>query len=196
MMYYIGSAILVISVICALITNRVQELSSAVISGATDAINLIISISGMMVLWTGIMNIAEKSKLTHLIAKIFSPIIKFLFPDLPEDSTASHSICMNITANLLGLGNAATPFGIAAMNEMQKLNKNKSVATKSMIMFVVINTASLQLFPTLLCSLRVNHGAKNPLDVLPCIWISSLIALVCGITATKFFEKMRKNTNG
>ena len=193
MMNFIWGAILIVSVICALITNRIQELSNAVINGASDAINLIISISGMMALWTGLMNIAEKSKLTFLIAKIFSPIIKFLFPDFSSESSAAQAICMNITANLLGLGNAATPFGIAAMNEMQKLNKNKSQATKSMIMFVVINTASLQLFPTLLCTLRLKHGSENPLSILPCIWISSIIALIFGILSVKTFEKIRKN---
>lgn len=191
MMNYIWGTILVISIICAITTNKIQELSNAVLNGASDAISLVISISGMMALWTGLMNIAEKSGITSALAKIFSPIIKFLFPDLPSDSLAAKSICMNITANLLGLGNAATPFGIKAMKEMQKINSDKSTATNSMIMFVVINTASLQIIPTLLCTIRQKHGSHNPFDILPCLWISSLIALVIGISSAKFFEKVR-----
>lgn len=194
MMNYIWGAILTISVVCAVITNKTQELSNAVLNGASDAVSLIISILGMMALWTGLMNIAEKSGLTFMLAKLFSPIIKFLFPDFSSESPAAKSICMNITANLLGLGNAATPFGIKAMKEMQKLNNNKSTATNSMIMFVVINTASLQLIPTLLCTIRQKYGAQNPLDILPCIWITSIIALTFGITSAKFFEKVRNNS--
>lgn len=194
MMNYIWGSILVISTVCAIMTNKIQELSNSVLNGASDAISLIISISGMMALWTGLMNIAEKSGITSALAKIFSPIIKFLFPDFSPNSLAAKSICMNITANLLGLGNAATPFGIKAMNEMQKLNSDKSTATNSMIMFVVINTASLQIIPTLLCTIRQKHGAHNPFDILPCLWISSIVALTIGILSTKFFEKVRKKT--
>lgn len=194
MMNYIWGSILIISIICAVTTNKIQELSNSVLNGASDAISLIISISGMMALWTGLMNIAEKSGITSALAKVFSPIIKFLFPDFSPNSLAAKSICMNITANLLGLGNAATPFGIKAMNEMQKLNSDKSTATNSMIMFVVINTASLQIIPTLLCTIRQKHGSYNPFDILPCLWISSIVALTIGILSTKFFEKVRKKT--
>ncbi len=192
MMNYIWSGILIISVICSIITNKVSDVSNSVLSGASDAISLVISLTGMMALWTGIMKVAESSGITYIISKIFSPIIKFLFPDLHENRKASDAVCMNITANLLGLGNAATPFGIKAMNEMQKLNKNKPVATRSMIMFVVINTASLQLIPTLLCTIRQKYGSQNPMDILPCLWISSLIALIAGITLTKILEKTEK----
>ena len=103
---------------------------------------------------------------------------------------------MNITANLLGLGNAATPFGINAMKEMQKLNSSPAIATNSMVMFVVINTASLQLFPTCLCILRQKNGSANPLDTLPTLWIASTVALIAGITVTKIFEKVGKKKNG
>lgn len=193
MMNYIWGSMLILSIICSFITGKTNDLSNAVISGASAAINLIISISGMMVFWTGLMKVAEKSGLTNIIAKVFSPIIKFLFPDFSPQSSASKAICMNITANLLGLGNAATPFGINAMKEMQKYNKNKSVATRGMIMFVVINTASLQLIPTLLCTIRQKYDAENPLDILPCLWISSAIALISGVFFAKLFEKLEKN---
>lgn len=193
MMNYIWASIMIISVVCALITGKTSDLSSAVLSGANDAVIFIISILGMMALWTGIMKIAEKSGITDFLAKIFSPLIKFLFPSYPPGSDASKAICMNITANFLGLGNAATPFGIKAMKEMQKHNSTPSIANNEMVMFVVINTASLQLIPTFLCTLRQKHGAENPLDIIVCLWITSLVALTVGIFTAKFFEKAEKN---
>ncbi len=196
MMNYIWGSFLIISIICGFITGKSQEISNAVLTGASDAITLIISISGMMALWTGLMKIAEESGLTSKIAKLFSPLIKLLFPDLPSNSTATRAICMNITANLLGLGNAATPLGINAMREMQKLNPDKSCATNSMVMFVVINTASLQLLPTLLCTIRQKHGSQNPLDILPCLWIASALALTCGVFIAKFLGKVTRKKHG
>ncbi len=191
MLNYIWPAMLLISVFSAIITNRVPELSNSVLTGARDAIDLIISIMGMMCFWTGIMKIAEKSNLTHKISKIFENFIKFLFPDCASDSQAAHAICMNITANLLGLGNAATPFGIKAMRELQKANRFKNTASNSMIMLTVINTASFQIIPTMLCTLRQKHGSENPMKILPYLWITSLCALVVGILAAKFFERKR-----
>ena len=196
MMNYIWGSFLIISIICGFITGKSQEISNAVLTGASDAITLIISISGMMSLWTGLMKISEESGLTSKIAKLFSPLIKLLFPDLPSNSTATRAICMNITANLLGLGNAATPLGINAMREMQKLNPDKSCATNSMVMFVVINTASLQLLPTLLCTIRQKHGSQNPLDILPCLWIASALALTCGVFIAKFLGKVTRKKHG
>ncbi len=189
MMSCIWASIMLISVICALITGKISELSGAVLSGANDAVTLIISILGMMALWTGIMKIAEKSGITDFLAKLFSPVIKFLFPGYPPGSPASKAICMNITANFLGLGNAATPFGIKAMKEMQKCNRTPLIANNDMIMFIVVNTASLQLIPAFLCTLRQKHGSANPMDILICLWITSTAALIAGISSAKFFEK-------
>ena len=120
------------------------------------------------------------------------PIIKLLFPDCSPKSKSAKAIFMNITANLLGLGNAATPFGIKAMKELKKesCHKDPSVATDSMIMFVIINTASLQLIPTFLCTLRQNYGSKNPMDIIVVLWITSVSALTVGIISAKIFEKL------
>ncbi len=189
-MNYIWAGMMLISIICAISTNRMNELSNAVMSGASESIKLVISMMGMMCLWTGLMNIADKGGLTKIIAKFFSPIMSKLFPEYDKDSKVIKSICMNITANLLGLGNAATPFGITAMKEMKKHNKNLGdTASNSMVMFVVINTASLQIIPTMMCILRTEHGAEFPFDVLPAIWVTSLIALLVGIFAAKLMEK-------
>ena len=196
MMNYIWGIMMIISVLCALATGKINELSSSVLSGANDAVSLVISILGMMAFWTGIMKVAEKSGITDLLAKLFSPVVKFLFPEHSANSPAAKSICMNITANLLGLGNAATPFGIKAMQEMQKHNKKPNSATNSMAMFIVVNTASLQLIPTFLCTLRQKHGSDNPLDIIFILWLTSIIALIVGVIVAKISENRKCAKNG
>ena len=161
MMNYIWGFLIIISVICAIFTGNIPSLSNAVLSGANDAVSLIISILGMMAFWTGIMKIAEKSKITTYLS------------------------------NLLGLGNAATPFGIEAMKQLQKNNISKSTATNSMVMLIVINTASLQLIPTLLCTLRQKHGCANPMEIIPHLWVISAVSLTIGIISVKIFEKVK-----
>ena len=141
MMNFIWGGLMLASILCALATGRMGELSGAVLSGASDAIQLVISMLGLMCLWTGLMRVAEKGGLTAILAKLFSPVMAKLFPDYEKDSPAVKAICMNITANLLGLGNAATPMGIAAMKEMARARKEElpSAADKGMVMFVFIN---------------------------------------------------------
>lgn len=192
MLNYIWSFIMVISIICAAITGRMDILSKSVLSGAEEAVSLVISMLGMMALWTGLMKIAESGGLTLTLSKVFSPVLRFLFPEYPVGSPASEAICMNIIANFLGLGNAATPFGIIAMKEMNKLNKNPQVINNSMAMFVVINTASLQFIPTFLSILRQKHGSNDPFGILPALWLTSIISLIVGILATKILERVCK----
>ena len=195
MLNFIWSFIIIISVISSFFTDRVKELSNSIISSTSDSISLIISIIGMMALWTGLMKIAEKSGLTDILSKLFSPITRFLFPDISSTSKASKYICMNITANILGLGNAATPFGIQAMKELKKISNNSNHATNSMITFVVMNTASIQFIPTTLIILRQKYNSNNTFEVLPYLWIVSGIALVSGIIMTKIFEKLGEKHN-
>lgn len=191
MMNYIWGSIIILSTVCAVFTGNISSLSNAVLSGANDAVSLVISILGMMAFWTGIMKIAEKSKITECLSNLLSPIIKFIFPDCQAKSPATKAICMNITANLLGLGNAATPFGIEAMKKLQKNNNFKSTATNSMAMLIVINTASLQLIPTLLCTLRQKHGCENPMEIIPHLWIISAVSLAAGVISAKILEKVK-----
>lgn len=188
MINYIWGAIVIISVVCGIVTGNIEQVSKAVLSGAEEAMELLISMCGMMCLWTGLMQIADSSGLTNKLANFLKPIMKFLFPDYEENSTATKAICMNITANFLGLGNAATPMGIAAMKEMNKLNSTPTIANNSMVMFVVINTASIQLIPTMMSILRQKHGAASPFDVMPAIWVSSLCSLLIGIISAKLLQ--------
>lgn len=189
MLNYIWAGMIIVSFICALITGRMEELSRAAISGADKAVSLIISMAGVMCLWTGIMKIADRGGLTAIIAKILSPVLSRLMPDYKKDSAAMRAVSANITANILGLGNAATPFGLIAMKEMQKENRLKTQPNNSMVMFVVMNTASIQLIPTTIAALRQASGSNQPYDILPYIWIVSFLSLAVGIILAKLFSR-------
>lgn len=189
MLNYIWGTMILVSIVCAVFTGNIEAISSSIMSGASDAINLIITMAGMMSLWTGFLKIAEKGGLTTILAKLFKPILKHLFKDCPEDSPAMRAICMNITANILGLGNAATPMGISAMKELNKLNKTPGIASNNMVTFVVMNTASIQLIPTMMSILRQKYNSASPFDVVPAIWVASATALLVGIILAKVFEK-------
>ncbi len=188
MLGYIWGGMIIVSFVCSLYTGNMEELSSAVLNGAGKAVELLISLLGIMALWSGLMKIADKGGITSILAKIFSPLLRLLFPDYKKDSPALKAICANMAANLLGLGNAATPFGIAAMKEMQKENKNPEKANKSMVMFVVLNTASIQLIPTTIAAMRSSSGSKQPFDIIVAVWVVSVLSLAAGIVAAKAFE--------
>jgi spore maturation protein A len=192
MMNVIWGAMMLISILCALATGRMQQLSDAVLSGAGDAVELVISLLGMMCLWTGLMKIADAGGITRMLSRVFAPVMKKLFPDYEPDSPAVRAICMNVTANLLGLGNAATPMGIAAMKEMAKRNPIPGTANNSMAMFVVINTASIQLLPTMMGVQRARYGSATPFDVVPAVWVTSFAALLVGIVMAKILEGRRE----
>ena len=177
----------IISFVCALCTGRMENLSKSILDGADSSIRLVISMAGVMCLWTGIMKIADRSGMTEKISKAMSPLLSKIMPEYSPNSPAMKAVSANITANILGLGNAATPFGIAAMREMQKTNKLGSLPNNSMIMFVVINTASLQIIPTTVAALRQAAGSVAPYSILFNIWFTSLFMLILGIVIAKIF---------
>lgn len=154
MLNFIWSGIIVISVLCSVFLGNTGNLSKSLIESGSSSIELILTMAGILCLWSGIMKIAVESGLTAVFAKIFSPLLRPLFPKLDKNSDAFKSITMNISANLLGLGNAATPFGLKAMEQLHTLNNKSSTASNEMVIFVVMNTASLQLLPTTLAALR------------------------------------------
>ena len=161
-------------------------------NGAEKAVKLLITLFGVMVFWSGIMKVAEKSGLTRLLVKLLSPMLKKLFPDLDKESVAFQSICMNISANLMGVGNAATPFGLKAMKEMQRKNLRKDTATDSMVVFVVMNTASMQLIPATLGYLRQSYGSTAPFSIIPCVIFSSAVALAVALVLATTFNRVSK----
>lgn len=188
MLGYIWGFMLIMSFVCSAFTNRMSELTSAALSGATEAVELILSLLGAMAFWSGLMRIADRGGLTRLLSRLFSPLLRILFPEYKPKSPALKAICANMAANLLGLGNAATPFGIAAMKEMQKENKTPERANGSMAMFVVLNTASIQLIPTTIAAMRAAAGSESPFDITAAVWIVSVLSLLVGIIAVKCLE--------
>lgn len=177
-----------LSFCCALCCGKMEELSLAAASGADKAIRLLASMAGTMCLWSGIMKIAEKSRLTDAIARILSPVLNRLLPEHKCNSKVMGAVSANITANILGLGNAATPLGIIAMKEMQKNNPLKTEPDNSMVMFVVLNTASIQIIPSSIAALRQAAGSRQPYDILFCVWAASAAALLIGIIAAKLLS--------
>lgn len=184
---YIWTAMILFSVICAAATGRMSELSASVLNGAGSAVTLVISLTGMMCAWTGLMKVAESAGVTRLLSRMLSPLMRLLFPSCKKDGPAVRAMCMNITANLLGLGNAATPLGIAAMKELKKASPSQT-ASNAMVTFVVLNTASIQLIPTFMATLRAQYGSATPFDILPAVWVTSLGAVTVGMAAAKLLE--------
>ena len=184
MLDFIWSFVIILGIlICFLIGDAVSAAES-ITNGASSAVELCIFMAGTMSFWSGILNIAEKSGLTELMSKKISPIISFLFPDIPVNSKAFRYICINMTANFMGLGWAATPAGLMAMKEMNKLNKSIGTATKSMCMFIIINISSIQLIPINIIILRQKYMSILPFDiVLPSIIATSVSTLAAVISA-------------
>ena len=179
MMNYIWSGMVLLSIICALVTGRASELTNAIIDAGNQAVSVFITLYGIMVLWGGLMKIAERSGVTAFIGRAMHPVLRLLFPQLKKGGDELGAISMNVTANLLGLGNAATPLGIDAMRKLQLINNNSSVASNEMITLVVINSACIRLIPTTTAMLRANHGSKSPMEIL----LPGLISSACALTA-------------
>lgn len=195
MMNYIWAFMIVFSIISAFFSGNMQVLSNAIISSATDAVNLCIRLGGTICLWGGLMEIAEKSGLTNAVCRLLSPLLKIVFPKMELKSKTAKAISMNITANMLGLGNAATPLGLEAMKHLQNDNPNKEKASADMIKFVVMNSAAFHLIPTTVAALRRDYGCENPFDIMPSSWISSATALTVGLTAAFLFIKISEGVS-
>jgi len=181
---------LVAGFLLGVLNGRAQQVTQAAIGCAADAVELAIALAGIMCLWTGLMNIAEKSGMIKALSKIARPFMKSVFSSIPPAHPAMSSILMNLAANFLGLGNAATPLGIKAMTEMQKLNKTKDTATNDMCMFLVLNTSAIQLLPATIIALRTKMGSRNPSDIMVSIWVASVCATIAGIIACKLFSRI------
>ncbi len=190
MLNIIWPIFIIISVIYAFFSGNVQKINDSIFSSTNDAINLCISLLGTICLWNGIMKIAKDTGIIYRITRFIKPIIRFLFPNIDENSEVCNEISMNMTANILGLGNAATPLGLKAMKSLQKNNKQKGVLTDEMIMFIVINTASIQLIPTTVIAIRSSMGAFDPTKIVFPVWIATICAGMTGIIATKVCIRM------
>lgn len=183
---------IIISFTYAIFSGNLDKLNSSIFESVEDAVNLSISLLGTICLWNGIMQIANKTSIVDKLAKFLNPIIRFLFPEIKKNKKIQKEISMNMIANILGLGNAATPLGLKAMNSMQKENKNKETLSDSMAMFIVLNTASIQIIPTTVIAIRNSLGSENPTSIVFPVWIATICAAVAGITVTKLFIKFKK----
>ncbi len=190
-MNYLLPVMVIFSLFCAISTGKISDLSTAVVNGGTDAISLAIKLTGVICLWNGLTAIAQKSGLTDLLCKLLSPLLNLIFPKL-KDKKAKESIAMNITANFLGLGNAATPLGLEAMKKLQEINPNPEYATNDMVRFVVINSAAIHLVPTTIALLRSQYGSSSPMEILVPALTTSIAAMTIGLIMANILRKVFK----
>jgi spore maturation protein SpmA len=169
--------------------TKLKDVTNAVLDYASTAVDISLGLIGIMALWLGVMKVAEKAGLISIIARWLKPVTKKLFPEVPSDHPAMGSMIMNISANILGLGNAATPFGLKAMEELDKLNPNKGTATNAMVTFLAINTAGMTLIPATAIAIRAAAGSSEPAIIIGTSLFGSFCATVAGLTAAKVLEK-------
>lgn len=185
MLDYLFGFFIIIGIIYSFING--VDISDVLLTSGKGSIDIIMSLIPLMCLWLGIMNIAIESGLLNKMTSFFKPILKIIFPDLKKEDKSLSLISSNIVMNMLGLGNAATPFGLKAMKELQKINKNKEVASRSMITLLVINTASVTIIPTTVISLRMLNKAKDPNDILLVSIITTFLSCFIGLLIDRLF---------
>ena len=187
-MTVIWTGMVVISILCGLATGRGPEVAAAAVEGTSAAVQLALSIAGMLCLWTGVMEVMRRSGLADKLSRLLGPILRRLFPQAARDAETMDSISANVSANLLGLGSAATPLGLEAARRLAR--RSPGVASDSLCMLVVCNTASIQLIPTTVASVRAAQGCAAPFDILPAVWLASALSVGVGILACIIFSKI------
>jgi spore maturation protein A len=193
MVAIIFAILIIVGIVFSLLTGNVISLNDTILTSANEGLKMMLDLLPIIVLWTGIMKIAEDSGMLKKIAKFLYPALSKLFPSVPKDNDALGYIASNIAANAMGLGSAATPFGLKAMQELQKLNKEKDTATEPMITFLILNTSGVTIVPTTTIALRLMHGSVNPESII----VSSLIATFCSSLAGLLLDYfIRRKNNG
>ena len=193
MLNKIWPVFIIVSFLYAFFSGNIDKVNSGIFESTKSAVELSLTFLGTMCLWNGIMQVAYNSKLMDKIVKFLSPIINKLFPEIKREEKIKKEISMNIVANIFGLGNAATPLGIKAMNSMQNVNKEKNTLSNSMMVFIVINTASLQLIPTTVIAIRTSLGSNNPTSIVTPAWGASICSVIAAVIVTKIIIKKQKN---
>lgn len=192
MVNVIWAALIFIAIIYSLLTGQVDTINNGILTHATTGVNLILEMMPLIVLWTGIMKIAEKSGLLEVFSRALNPILRRLFPSLPKTHKALGYIASNIGANMLGLGSAATPFGLKAMDELQKDNPKKDTATEAMITFLVLNTGGVTLIPTTVIALRIMHGSVNPTEIIITSILATAVSSISGLLLDYFIRRRNR----
>lgn len=188
MVNYIWMGLIVIGIVFAAINGRLEEINEAAFEGAKTGVTICFGLISILAFWLGMMNIAQRSGLLEKLTRLLSPIGKFLFPDVPKNHPAMGYILSNMSANLFGLGNAATPMGIKAMEELQKLNPDKERATPAMITLMALNTSSITLIPTTIIAIRMNYGSMNAVEIVGTTLFATLCSTIVAISVDKWYR--------
>ena len=192
MVSYIWFFLIVIGILFSMFTGRLDIINDSILTNGKEALDLMLSILPIIVLWTGIMKIAEEAGLLQKFARLMQPILSRLFPNVPKDNPALGYIASNIAANMMGLGSAATPFGLKAMSELQKINTKKDTASVAMITFLVLNTAGVTIVPTTVLALRIAHGSANPSEIILPGVIATFCSSIGGLLLDYFIRKKNR----
>lgn len=188
MLNVIWLGLIVISIVVAAVTGRMEAINAAAFEGAKTGVTVCLGLLSVLAFWMGMMRIAEQSGLLELLARVLSPIIQVLFPDVPKGHPAMGYILSNMSANLLGLGNAATPMGLKAMEELQKLNPDKQNASPAMCTLLAINTASITIIPTTMIAIRMQYGSVNPVEIVGTTLLSSFAATIVALLIDRMYR--------
>lgn len=188
MVNVIWLGLLAIGIVFAAIQGNLDKINEAVFEGAQAGVTVCFGLISVLVFWLGMMKIAEHAGLLRFIARALSPIARFLFPDVPRDHPAMGYILSNMSANLFGLGNAATPMGLKAMNELQKLNPNKDTATPAMITLLALNTSSITLIPTTIIAIRMSYDSINPVEIVGTTLFATCVSTMVAISIDKWYR--------
>ena len=180
---------IIISFIFSIYSGNIFNINTAIFDSAEQTVELCLTLLGTICLWNGIMKIAVKTSLIDKLTKLLKPIISFIFPEIKNNNKISKEISLNMVANILGLGNASTPLGLKAMDSMQKENKDKTKLSNSMAIFILVNTASLQIIPTTIISIRTSLGSENPTKIIFAVWIATIVAFFTAIIIGKILIK-------
>lgn len=183
------ASFIIIGISYFILNGNLIGLNETILKSGKNSLDMIMKIFPIMALWLGIMNIAKESGLLNKLSNLFYPLLKHLFPEIPKDHESLGFIASNIIANMFGLGNAATPFGLKAMKSLQELNNKKDTATRSMITFLVINTSGVTIIPTTVIALRMMHNSKNPTEIVLACILTTIISLSLAIIIDKLFAR-------
>ncbi|PLR76361.1 spore maturation protein [Bacillus sp. V3-13] len=191
MVNYIWVFMTIVGIVFAMVNGTMNEVNEAIFTGAKEAVTLCIGLISILVFWLGMMKIAEDAGLLTKLSLLFRPVVKKLFPEVPADHPALGYILSNMMANMFGLGNAATPLGIKAMEQLKELNGGKNSASRSMITFLAINTSSITLIPTTVIAIRMNYDSASPTDIVAPTLLASICSAIGAILIDRYFYYRR-----
>lgn len=190
MLNYVWLALMIIALVVGAINGKLADVTKAAFDMAETSVKIAFGLIGIMALWLGIMKIADQSGLVNLLARLIKPVSKRVFPDIPSEHPAIASMLLNLSANWLGLSNAATPLGLKAMEELQKLNPHKDIASNSMVTFLALNTASITLIPATIIGVRISLGSQNPQEIIGTTIVASVCATLTALIAAKVLQRL------